>query len=83
MSRVIDGLLTSKMNAASLSRGDMIFLDGTLSTVTSTCDGGQLASGDRAVRLQITDEYGLGRNYRLAVNRPVSRVTGGRSGGQI
>jgi len=82
MSQVIDGLLTSKMNAARLIRGDMIFIGGTLATVTGI--GSELAeSGDRAVKLQIVDEYGLGRNYRLGLNRPVSRVTGGRSGGQI
>lgn len=88
MSKVIDTtthgpLLTSKVNAHSLTRGDLIILDrGAVEAeaveVRSVTELGA-GSLDIAVRSKISGEW-IGHWW---MNEPVDRVTGGRSAGQI
>jgi SPP1 gp7 family putative phage head morphogenesis protein len=69
--------LTSKVNAHSLTRGDMIMSDGKAWHVTGTRREG------RTVLITVVDEEGNEHTISRGLNQPVDRVTGGRSGGSM
>lgn len=71
--------VTSKMNAHSLTKGDMIIDGGQ----TYTVKGHRIDnSGDELmVELQLEDAQGKTKTIRKKVNQPVERLQGGRNGG--
>lgn len=86
MSKVIDTtthgpLLTSKANAHSLARGDLIILDRGAVEAVEVRSVTELGAGslDIAVCSKTSGEW-IGHWW---MNEPVDRVTGGRSAGQI
>jgi 2'-5' RNA ligase len=73
--KVVPQPLTSKVNAHSLTRGDMIVSGGKTWHVTGTRREGS------TVLLTVVDAEGNEHTIARKLNEPLDRVTGGRSGG--
>lgn len=77
MARVLNGVLTSKVNAGSLHTGDEIIHDGRRKRITSTRRLGNLGL---FVIFTYDNEPGP---WHWNINEPLNRVAGSRTAGQI
>lgn len=80
MSKIINGFLTSKVNAGSLEHGDMTIFGESTCTVTGTRRPSD-HPGYVTLYMSFPEGHRFGCDFRI--NEPRDRVTGSRSGGQI
>lgn len=80
--KVINGHMTSKCNAASLSRGDMIIIDGgERFEILNVVSGQMYPKRVRIAYRSLADGELFETGFRK--NRPLNRITGARAGGVI
>ena len=86
MAQVINGLLTSKVNAGSLTRGDVVIRNGIVQEIQRTEHRGPTGASFTRLRgansayvsIKTSEEA-----FWIGINTPMDRVVGARSAGQI